>query len=117
MLRGLVSLAQNSSYNSPLHFLRQARTRGYATSTKNPYEKLVRKLNIGSREYKYFSLAELKDSRLGKFFCKMKKIHSLFTHEELSARHFNFWVFMILGSKNFILFFGSESPLLYSDFT
>lgn len=64
MLRGLVYLVQNTRPPFRLRLLRAPGGRYYATSTRNPYEKLVRKLKVGSHEYRYFSLLDLKDSRL-----------------------------------------------------
>jgi hypothetical protein len=79
MLRGLVYLVQNTRPPFRLRLLRAPGGRYYATSTRNPYEKLVRKLKVGSHEYRYFSLLDLKDSRLGKVF-KFTEVSVVFAH-------------------------------------
>jgi hypothetical protein len=66
MLRGLYTHIQRPKIGYGLRVLSR---RHYATTaTKNPFNSLVRTLKIGPREYKYFSLSELKDSRFGEYF-------------------------------------------------
>lgn len=49
-----------------LKALSYASRRSFATSKPNPYNELKKTLTIGGKEYKYFSLPDLKDDRLGK---------------------------------------------------